>query len=246
MTELDPPLKATISTFDQTEEVGRLRAENGEEFRFGRSACRGFAPNVGQEVFVTVAQAHPLGGRRASKLRLEGRTEQEIRTADALQQERSAQLARADADRRRTAIAPLLTEENVITRVRQSVVPEEHHQADKAQLYALVEDLELVGKSETHVAAILKGIASAHPLAHFGSPGPLVHYVESFHTYTEALFAIAPGAPTSQFLSLLARIVNGDDRGKADHAIAIFRSYAIDPRAPDELRARVSGFLSRH
>ncbi len=64
------PFQATISSFDAADAIGRVVAEGGAELRFGRSACKGFEPVVGARVLVHSVDPHPLGGVRASELRL--------------------------------------------------------------------------------------------------------------------------------------------------------------------------------
>ncbi len=47
MEELDSPLKATVTLFNEMDRVGKLRLESGEELRFGETACQSFAATVG-------------------------------------------------------------------------------------------------------------------------------------------------------------------------------------------------------
>jgi hypothetical protein len=110
-------------------------------------------------------------------------------------------------------------------------------------LYALVDDLEAVGPTLEHARAILQGIALSDPLAHFGDPGPLVHYVETLPRYDELLFRAADGVPRAHFLWMLARIVNADTTG-SDRAREILRKYVDDSSTPAELRDRVTSFLA--
>lgn len=62
--------EGTITIFSPTDGVGRIRLADGEEVRFGHSACGGFVPAVGLAVRVDGLDAHPLGGRRARSVGL--------------------------------------------------------------------------------------------------------------------------------------------------------------------------------
>ena len=107
--------------------------------------------------------------------------------------------------------------------------------ADTRQLYELVGDLELVRASLAHAEAILRAIA-AHPDAHFGNPGPLVHLVESFADYPELLRGIAT-TPALHFVGMLARLVNDD---LEDWPLERIEAYAADPAAPPAVRAEAA------
>jgi hypothetical protein len=242
--ELDAPLEAIVTSFSQADRIGRLRVEqSGEELKFGASACRDFEPTVGERVFVTAVGAHPLGGRRAESVRCEAITEKDARErAEAQERDRAAR-AEDEAQRRRGEAEPVTTAAAITQRVIDSVMPEEGDDADEAALYALVDDLEAVGPNLWHASAILRGIALSDPLAHFGNPGPLVHYVETLPRYDELLFRAADGVPRAHFVWMLVRIVNADAPG-SERAQEILRKYVDDSSTPPELRDRVSSFLA--
>src|SRR5690349_20410823 len=63
-------LEGTITSWSTTDEVGRVRLLDGEEVRFGISACHGFLPAIGLSVHALEVSPHPLGGRRAVRLAL--------------------------------------------------------------------------------------------------------------------------------------------------------------------------------
>jgi hypothetical protein len=242
--ELEVPLEAIVTSFSPADRIGRLRVEqSGEELKFGGSACRGFVPTEGQRVFVTVVGPHPLGGRKAASVRHEPITEADARARADVQEKNRLTDAAREAQRRRVAAQPVTTVEAITQRVIDAVMPAEDYDADMAALHALVDDLEAVGPTLEHANAIFRGMALSNPLAHFGSPGPLVHYVEKRPGYEELLFHAADGVPRSHFVWLLARIVNGEGAGSA-RATEILRGYVADGTAPPELREMVSSFFA--
>jgi hypothetical protein len=109
------------------------------------------------------------------------------------------------------------------------------------------DDLDQVGRvrlddaSLDHVAAILRAIGESDPLAHFGPPGPLVHFAEKFYRkgYEELLREAAAATPTYHFTWMLARIVNDPD-AESTWARDILRSYASSPTAPEAIRERAA------
>jgi hypothetical protein len=241
--ELDAPWKATITAFSAADEVGSILAANGVELRFGRSACKGFSPTVGLEVFVTTIGDHPRGGKRALKVRLAPTPERELRIAAEREAADAAARAAETAAKRRDQLRPFTSEDAITRRVMDSVLPDEGYDADMQRLYELVDDLKLVGPSPGHVRAILRGIADSHPMAHFGSPGPLVHYVETFPGFEDALFELAASTPTSHFLWMLGRCVNGGGL-RGQKARDVLRDHFGGPSVPEALRLEAASFLA--
>jgi hypothetical protein len=243
-TELDPPYAATVVAYDNVDRVGRLLLSSGEEMRFGATACKDFDPALGAKVFVTTVAPHPLGGRKAVAVRATAMTEAATRAeANALRAEQAAQ---ADHERnvRREKALEATTHDAIVARIKAAVMAEEDGDADESLLYQLVEDLELMEPTLSHVEAILHGIAESPPMAHFGDPGSLVHYSEKFlgKGYEEAVFEVARVRPTSHFLWMLARL-SGLEDARGQEALAIIRSYATHPQTPDGLRGRIDEFL---
>jgi hypothetical protein len=247
MDELDPPKRATITAFSEADRVGRLVLDDGAEVRFGASACEGFAPAVGAAVFVTALGPHPLGGLRALKIRLTPVTEAQARAHAQAQAALTAARAQRAQDERRIAAHSTTTEEAIVARIKASLLPEEDYEADLQQLYELVDDLTLVGPSIVHAKAILRAIAESPPLAHFGSPGPLVHYLERSYRNELApiLFEAARTTPTYHFFWMVGRWANIRDE-HYEEALAIVRGYAGDPSAPEPLRSNAAAFLEEH
>ncbi len=244
MQELDPPLSAIVTSFDALDRVGRLLLDTGEELRFGESACDRAIPSVGARVFVTVVAPHLLGGHRAMQLRSAPISEAQLRAvAEEEVARRETEFAR-ERDVRREALRGAMTSEAIVARIKASLGPEESDDADAQVLYALVDDLKLVGPSIEHVRAILRAIATSPSMAHFGSPGPLVHFLEQHSEAggADAFFEAASVTPTSHFLLMLCRCVNGGG-DLAARARPIIERYAVSASAPTELRRMAADFL---
>lgn len=64
------PFSASIETFAAADGLGTLSGAGLPPLKFGRSACGGFEPAPGLAVEVTEVAPHPLGGFRATRLRL--------------------------------------------------------------------------------------------------------------------------------------------------------------------------------
>jgi hypothetical protein len=63
------PARGLLTSFSLADGVGRIRLEDGSELKVGASALQGMAPVVGLPVLVEAVAPHPLGGRRATRIR---------------------------------------------------------------------------------------------------------------------------------------------------------------------------------
>ncbi len=57
------PARAIIETYEIADAVGSIKLANGEQIRFGRSACQGFEPVVGAAVVLEEVAPYPRGWR---------------------------------------------------------------------------------------------------------------------------------------------------------------------------------------
>ena len=222
--ELDAVLRAEVTSFDTLDAVGVLTLGSGERLRFGRTACVGFVPAAGLIVFVTVVAAHPLGGRRALRVRTEPSSEADVRTREALAASRTHEAALAFA---REHTSPV----QIAQRIADAVGRED---ANVVLLYELTRDLELITPSRDHLSLLLQGIADAPPMTHFGNPGPLVHFLEKHfyrRGYVEALLDIAARHPRAHFVWMLMRLRNEPDVGAAVHEV--LTAYAARGDLPE-------------
>ena len=69
---------------------------------------------------------------------------------------------------------------------------------------------------------LLLRLMERHPLADFGSPGPIVHFVERFYKkgYEEELLLSLKRMPTLHTVWMLHRLINGTDQAES-----LFRSF---------------------
>jgi hypothetical protein len=111
----------------------------------------------------------------------------------------------------------------------------------------LVAELESLGASVDVVEPILRCL-EANPEEDFGTPGPLVHYIErSFrHRYTGQLLQSLKRKPTTHTLWMLNRIFNGaKDEGERNSYMNAFREAHNHPKADQLAREDAAHFLQR-
>lgn len=87
-----------------------------------------------------------------------------------------------------------------------------------------------------------------NPGLDFGSPGPLVHFVEKFYGagYEAELLASLKRHPTPHTVWMLNRIINGTKSAVIRRALAqALKAAGEHPQADDETKAQVSSFMSR-
>jgi len=87
-----------------------------------------------------------------------------------------------------------------------------------------------------------------HPDIDFGSPGPLVHFVERFygHGYDRKLLDSIERRPTPLTTWMLNRVVNGTKAPAARSAlIDAMRAITVHPLADDSTRQAANRFVER-
>lgn len=88
-----------------------------------------------------------------------------------------------------------------------------------------------------------------NPRLDFGSPGPLVHFVEKFYGagYEAELLASLKRHPTPHTVWMLNRIINGTKSALVRQGLADALEQAAEhPQADDDTKAHVSGFMRAH
>jgi hypothetical protein len=89
------PIEGIITSWQPDDSIGRIKLSNGEEVRFGHSACVNIPrPAVGARVWVLELAPHPLGGRRAKVVNATG-TPSSDRATDARRIEETRRQMRA-------------------------------------------------------------------------------------------------------------------------------------------------------
>ena len=85
-----------------------------------------------------------------------------------------------------------------------------------------------------------------HPLTDFGSPGPIVHFVERFYKkgYEEELLLSLKRMPTLHTVWMLNRIINGTDQ--AEVYLELLKEISENASYNKEIREEALHFLSIH
>ena len=85
-----------------------------------------------------------------------------------------------------------------------------------------------------------------HPLTDFGSPGPIVHFVERFYKkgYEEELLLSLKRMPTLHTVWMLNRLINGKDQ--AEVYLDLLKEISENASYDKEIREEALHFLSIH
>ena len=85
-----------------------------------------------------------------------------------------------------------------------------------------------------------------HPLTDFGSPGPIVHFVERFYQkgYEEELLLSLKRMPTLHTVWMLNRLINGTDQ--AEVYLELLKEISENASYNKEIREEALHFLSIH
>ena len=85
-----------------------------------------------------------------------------------------------------------------------------------------------------------------HPLTDFGSPGPIVHFVERFYKkgYEEELLLSLKRMPTLHTVWMLNRLINGTDQAEA--YLELLKEISENASYNKEIREEALHFLSIH
>ena len=85
-----------------------------------------------------------------------------------------------------------------------------------------------------------------HPLTDFGSPGPIVHFVERFYQkgYEEELLPSLKRMPTLHTVWMLNRLINGTDQ--AEVYLELLKEISENASYDKEIREEALHFLSIH
>ena len=113
--------------------------------------------------------------------------------------------------------------------------------------YELTDAWAAAGADLEAVEPILRFMEN-HPSIDFGSPGPLVHFVERFHgpAYVDALVASVRRRPTAHTAWMLNRAVNGASSPAERRAlIEAMREAREHPLADEAAVAELTDFLAR-
>jgi len=84
-----------------------------------------------------------------------------------------------------------------------------------------------------------------HPDLDYGTPGPLVHFVETFPNYEEKLFESVERQPTPNTVGMLNRVINGklNDPQQWRAAISVLERVLENHAADAMTRSRARDYL---
>ena len=111
----------------------------------------------------------------------------------------------------------------------------------------IVQDLAASGAGLESVRVVLE-FMEEHPDVEFGSPGPLVHFVEKFYRagYEDELLASLSRRPSMHTAWMLNRVINGvknpDDRARLVDAMRAVGQHAL---ANEQTREAAAHYLER-
>ncbi|WP_066069661.1 hypothetical protein [Neobacillus soli] len=113
--------------------------------------------------------------------------------------------------------------------------------------YDVVEEIESYENAFDAVEPILK-LIEQNPDVDFGSPGPLVHFVEQFYGdgYEEKLVQSIQRFPTSHTVWMLNRIINGTTGDQKRYYLNVFQDVLNSHNISNQLSSITKEFLSLH
>lgn len=111
----------------------------------------------------------------------------------------------------------------------------------------LIDDLKSSGAKLDSVTAILRCM-EANPQVDFGSPGPLVHFVERFYKrgYEDELVKSISRRPTSHTIWMLNRVINGaKEPVERETFMKVLKSCSENSAADEPAKKVAIHFLER-
>jgi hypothetical protein len=113
--------------------------------------------------------------------------------------------------------------------------------------YDVIEEIERSENALDAVEPIIK-LMEQNPDIDFGSPGPLVHFVEQFYGngYEEKLVQSINRFPTPHTLWMLNRIINGTEGELKRYYLNVFQDVLNSPNVSNQLSSITKEFLSLH
>ena len=108
-----------------------------------------------------------------------------------------------------------------------------------------MEEIEEIYNQLDSVQPLLR-LMERHPLTDFGSPGPIVHFVERFYQkgYEEELLLSLKRMPTLHTVWMLNRLINGTDQ--AEVYLELLKEISENASYDKEIREEALHFLSIH
>lgn len=112
----------------------------------------------------------------------------------------------------------------------------------------LVDRWQVAGVGEESLGQVIR-FMERHPLIDYGTPGALVHFIETFGTasYEVALRESVARSPTFQTIWMLNRIINEDPQHPANaDRVKLLQVVAERPDLDPEIRDWAQDFVEMH
>lgn len=115
------------------------------------------------------------------------------------------------------------------------------------EAYNVLEEIEEREDSYDAIQPILV-LMEKNPDVDFGSPGPLVHFVEKFYKsgYEEKLLESLKRCPTKHTVWMLNRIINGSQGDRKIYFINVLEKVITFPNLDNEVVSLANHFKSLH
>lgn len=111
----------------------------------------------------------------------------------------------------------------------------------------VVDELNGLADRANAIEPILR-LMEDNPTADFGTPGPLVHWLEEFAGagYEQALAESLSRRPTTHTVWMLNRLINGAEGDEQTRLLGLMRGVACRPGLEAEVAAQATEFLECH
>lgn len=113
--------------------------------------------------------------------------------------------------------------------------------------YELTEILEEMPDAFDAIEPILR-LMEDNPEIEFGTPGPLVHFLEKFYGkgYEEKLVASVVRRPTKHTVWMLNRLINGSEGDRKQYFIGVLKQVLTQPHLNEDVRELAQHFWHLH
>lgn len=129
--------------------------------------------------------------------------------------------------------------EHEITKIEASI--DEYDEADTLVMYDSIDAIKNAGYKSEAVEPLLQ-LFERHPIAYFGDPGAIVHFIEQFRgEYENPLAASVKRTPTSTTVWMLNRCINaGEHTGEF---MGILKEIANRTDVDQDVKERAQEFV---
>ncbi len=131
--------------------------------------------------------------------------------------------------------------EEMIARIEASI--DEYDEADISVIYGSIDAITNAGYKSEAIEPLLQ-LFERHPIAYFGDPGAIVHYIEQFGgEYEDFLAESVKRIPTSTTVWMLNRCINAGER--TEEFIGILKEIAGRADVAKDIKERAQEFADR-